>query len=86
MARWRSQSAESREVSGTSFPGLAAQCLGCAVIIDNPNGTSNTSPTCIVSAASFDGRAIRTVGGRAKNGELPVLQKAFIDHLLSLTR
>ena len=29
---------------------------------------------------SFDGKAIRTVEGHAKNGELSVLQKAFIDH------
>jgi aerobic-type carbon monoxide dehydrogenase small subunit (CoxS/CutS family) len=49
----------------------------------NPNGTSYTSPICIVCAASFDRRAIRTVEGRAKNGELPVLQKAFIDRLRS---
>src|ERR1700730_11315007 len=58
----------------------AAQCLSCAVIIDNPDGTSYTSPTCIVSAASFDGKAIRTVEGHARNGELTALQKAFIDH------
>jgi aerobic-type carbon monoxide dehydrogenase small subunit (CoxS/CutS family) len=36
--------------------------------------------TCVVSAASFDGKAIRTVEGHAKNGELSALQKAFIDH------
>src|SRR5262249_39569301 len=31
-------------------------------------------------AASFDGKSIRTVEGHAKNGELSVLQKAFIAH------
>jgi aerobic-type carbon monoxide dehydrogenase small subunit (CoxS/CutS family) len=67
-------------MTGTKFGCGAAQCLSCAVIIDNPDGTSYTSPTCIVSAASFDGRAIRTVEGHAKDGELSVLQKAFIDH------
>jgi aerobic-type carbon monoxide dehydrogenase small subunit (CoxS/CutS family) len=67
-------------MTGTKFGCGAAQCLSCAVIIDNPDGTSCTSPTCIVSAASFDGRAIRTVEGHAKDGELSVLQKAFIDH------
>jgi aerobic-type carbon monoxide dehydrogenase small subunit (CoxS/CutS family) len=67
-------------MTGTKFGCGAAQCLSCAVIVDNPDGTSHTSPTCIVSAASFDGKAIRTVEGHAKNGELSALQKAFIDH------
>jgi aerobic-type carbon monoxide dehydrogenase small subunit (CoxS/CutS family) len=67
-------------MTGTKFGCGAAQCLSCAVIIDNPDGTSYTSPTCVVSATSFDGKAIRTVEGHTKNGELTVLQKAFIDH------
>jgi aerobic-type carbon monoxide dehydrogenase small subunit (CoxS/CutS family) len=67
-------------LTGTKFGCGAAQCLSCAVIIDNSDGTSYTSPTCVVSAASFNGKAIRTVEGHAKNGELSVLQKAFIDH------
>ena len=67
-------------MTGTKFGCGVAQCLSCAVIIDNPDGTSHTSPTCIVPAASFDGKSIRTVEGHAKNGELSVLQKAFIEH------
>ena len=67
-------------MTGTKFGCGAAQCLSCAVIVDNPDGTSATSPTCVVPAASFDGKAIRTIEGHAKNGELTVLQKAFIDH------
>src|SRR3974390_3536319 len=67
-------------LTGTKCGGGAAQCLSCAVIIDNPDGTSYTGPTCVVSAASFDGKAIRTVEGHAKSGELSVLQKAFIEH------
>jgi aerobic-type carbon monoxide dehydrogenase small subunit (CoxS/CutS family) len=67
-------------MTGTKFGCGAAQCLSCAVIIDNPDGTSHTSPTCIVSAASFDGKSIRTVEGHARNGELSALQKAFITH------
>ncbi len=67
-------------MTGTKFGCGAAQCLSCAVIIDNPDGTSYTSPTCIVPAVSFDGMAIRTVEGHAKNGELSALQKAFIYH------
>ena len=67
-------------LTGTKFGCGAAQCLSCAVIIDNPDGTSYTSPTCIVPAVRFDGKSIRTVEGHAKNGELSVLQKAFIEH------
>jgi len=67
-------------LTGTKFGCGAAQCLSCAVIIDNPDGTSYTSPTCIVAAASFNGKSIRTVEGHAKNGELSALQKAFIEH------
>jgi aerobic-type carbon monoxide dehydrogenase small subunit (CoxS/CutS family) len=67
-------------MTGTKFGCGAAQCLSCAVIVDNSDGTSYTSPTCVVSAASFDGKAIRTVEGHAKGGELTALQKAFIDH------
>jgi aerobic-type carbon monoxide dehydrogenase small subunit (CoxS/CutS family) len=67
-------------LTGTKFGCGVAQCLSCAVIIDNPDGTSYTSPTCIVPAASFNGKSIRTVEGHAKNGELSVLQKAFISH------
>jgi aerobic-type carbon monoxide dehydrogenase small subunit (CoxS/CutS family) len=67
-------------MTGTKFGCGAAQCLSCAVIIDSPDGTSFTSPTCIVSAANFNGKSIRTVEGHAKDGELSALQKAFIEH------
>jgi aerobic-type carbon monoxide dehydrogenase small subunit (CoxS/CutS family) len=67
-------------MTGTKFGCGAAQCLSCAVIIDNPDGTSYTSPTCIVPAANFDGKKIRTVEGHARDGELSPLQKAFIEH------
>lgn len=67
-------------MTGTKFGCGAAQCLSCAVIVDNPDGTSYTNPTCIVPAVNFNGMAIRTVEGHAKNGELSDLQKAFIEH------
>jgi aerobic-type carbon monoxide dehydrogenase small subunit (CoxS/CutS family) len=67
-------------LTGTKFGCGAAQCLSCAVIVDNPDGTGYTSPTCIVPAVSFNSKSIRTVEGHAKNGELSALQKAFIAH------
>jgi aerobic-type carbon monoxide dehydrogenase small subunit (CoxS/CutS family) len=67
-------------LTGTKFGCGAAQCLSCAIIIDNQDGTSHTSPTCIVPAVHFDGLSVRTIEGHAKNGELSALQRAFIDH------
>ena len=67
-------------MTGTKFGCGAAQCLSCAVIVDEPDGTSHTSPTCVVPAASFNGKTIRTVEGHAKDGKLSPLQKAFIEH------
>jgi xanthine dehydrogenase YagT iron-sulfur-binding subunit len=67
-------------LTGTKFGCGAAQCLACAVIVDPPDGTSFTNPTCIVPAVSFNGKAIRTVEGHAKDGVLTALQKSFIEH------
>ena len=67
-------------MTGTKFGCGAAQCLSCAVIVDDPDGTSHTSPTCVIAAASFHGKSIRTVEGHAKDGELSPLQRAFISH------
>ena len=55
-------------------------CHACVVIVDNPDGTSYTGPTCVVPAVSFHGKTIRTVEGHAKDGMLSDLQKAFIEH------
>ena len=51
-------------MTGTKFGCGAAQCLCCAVIIDDPDGTSHTSPTCVVSAVSFDGKPTVSSGSR----------------------
>ena len=63
-------------MTGTKFGCGAAQCLSCAIIVDEADGTSYTSPTCIVPAANFDGKSIRTVEGHAKGGELTTLQNS----------
>jgi len=67
-------------MTGTKFGCGAAQCLSCAVIVDQTDGTSATTPTCIVPAAAFDGQTIRTVEGHAVDGELTPLQTSFIEH------
>ena len=67
-------------MTGTKFGCGAAQCLSCAIIVDAPDGTSATTPTCIVPAVEFDGKAIRTVEGHAAGGKLTPLQVSFIEH------
>ena len=67
-------------LTGTKFGCGAAQCLACAIIVDEPDGTSRTMPTCIVPALTFNGQKVRTVEGHAKDGELSELQKAFVTH------
>ena len=67
-------------LTGTKFGCGVAQCLSCAVIVDDPDGTGHTSPTCVVPAVNFAGKSIRTVEGHAKGGELTPLQKRFIEH------
>jgi aerobic-type carbon monoxide dehydrogenase small subunit (CoxS/CutS family) len=67
-------------MTGTKFGCGMAQCLSCAVIVDNPDGSSETMPTCVVPAANFAGKSIRTIEGHAKDGQLSTLQKAFVEH------
>ena len=67
-------------MTGTKFGCGAAQCLSCAIIVDHPDGTSATMPTCIVPATAFDGRKVRTVEGHAKDGRLTTLQQSFVAH------
>ena len=67
-------------MTGTKFGCGAMQCLSCTVIVDEPDGTSATMPTCTAPATSFDGKSIRTVEGHARNGQLTALQEAFIRH------
>ncbi len=66
-------------MTGTKFGCGAAQCLSCAVIVDAPDGTSSTMPTCVVPAVAFNGKVVRTVEGHARSGELSALQKAFVE-------
>lgn len=67
-------------MTGTKFGCGAAQCLSCAIIVDHPDGTSATMPTCIFLATSFDGKTVRTVEGHASGGQLTPLQVSFVEH------
>jgi carbon-monoxide dehydrogenase small subunit len=50
-------------------------CGACTVIVDGAPVRS-----CLMFAAQADGKQIRTVEGLAKDGELHVMQQAFMDH------
>ena len=67
-------------LTGTKFGCGIGICHACVVIVDEPDGTSRTTQTCINPAASFAGKRIRTVEGHARQGRLSAVQQAFVDH------
>jgi carbon-monoxide dehydrogenase small subunit len=62
-------------LTGTKEGCGAGECGACTVIL---NGEAVNS--CLVLAAEADGGEVQTIEGEAKDGELSILQKAFIDH------
>jgi xanthine dehydrogenase YagT iron-sulfur-binding subunit len=51
------------------------QCGACTVLLDGRRVLS-----CLTLAVAAQGRAVTTIEGLAKNGELHPMQQAFIDH------
>ena len=62
-------------LTGTKEGCGAGECGACTVIL---NGEAVNS--CLVLAAEADGAEVITIEGEAKDGELSILQQAFIDH------
>ena len=62
-------------LTGTKEGCGAGECGACTVIF---NGEPVNS--CLVLAAEADGGVVQTIEGEAKDGELSILQQAFIDH------
>ena len=52
----------------------AGECGACTVLLDGEAVCS-----CIVPAVQADGRSVTTIEGLEENGELDVIQKAFIE-------
>ena len=62
-------------LTGTKTNCLAAECGVCTVLLD---GVAVNA--CLVLAATVRGRAITTIEGLARDGQLHPLQQAFIEH------
>ena len=52
-----------------------SQCGACTVLLDG-----RAVKSCTVLARQAEGRAITTIEGLARNGELHPLQRAFVEH------
>lgn len=66
-------------LTGTKFGCGIGQCSACVIIRDKPDGTSEATHTCINSAQSFAGAAVRTIEGHARDGVPTPVQTAFLD-------
>jgi aerobic carbon-monoxide dehydrogenase small subunit len=62
-------------LTGTKENCLEAECGVCTVLLDGAAVNA-----CILLAAQCQGRAVLTIEGLARDGELHPLQRAFIDH------
>lgn len=62
-------------LSGTKECCGSGECGACTILVD---GESRLS--CLMLAAQLEGRTLLTIEGLASNGELHVVQRAFVEH------
>jgi carbon-monoxide dehydrogenase small subunit len=62
-------------LTGTNVGCDTSSCGACTVLLDGESGKS-----CTVLAAQVNGRAVTTIEGLARDGELHVMQDAFRQH------
>ena len=65
---------EKLNLTGTKYVCGIGECGACTVLIDGIPMLS-----CLTLAADVDGREVTTIEGLAKNGDLTVVQKAFLE-------
>lgn len=61
-------------LTGTKYGCGEGHCGSCKVLIEN-----EALPSCQLSLADVNGRAVTTIEGLSKNGSLHPVQQAFID-------
>ena len=66
---------EDMGMGGTKECCGSGECGACTVLVD---GESRLS--CLMLAAQLEGRTLLTIEGVASNGELHVVQQAFVEH------
>jgi len=66
---------EDMGLSGTKECCGSGECGACTILVD---GESRLS--CLMLAAQLEGRTLLTIEGLASNGELHVVQQAFVEH------
>ena len=54
-------------MTGTRMSCGQGICHACVVIVDNPDGSSETVRSCITGAHFFNGKKVRTVEGHARS-------------------
>ena len=62
-------------LTGTKIGCESGECGACTVLVDGAPVYS-----CSTLAVWMDGRSVRTVEGLARNGEISVLQRAFVEN------
>lgn len=71
-------------MTGTRMSCGQGICHACVVIVDHPDGSSETVRSCITGAHFFNGKKVRTVEGHAmvdsqtESARLTALQDAFL--------
>jgi carbon-monoxide dehydrogenase small subunit len=62
-------------LTGTHIGCVIGECGACSVLLDG-----KVVKSCLHFAVQADGRAVTTIEGLAKNGELNPVQEAFVKH------
>jgi aerobic-type carbon monoxide dehydrogenase small subunit (CoxS/CutS family) len=62
-------------LTGTHVGCVVGECGACSVLLDG-----KLVKSCLHFAVQADGRAVTTVEGLAKDGELTAIQEAFVKH------